>query len=107
MEQIPTEVMEKIEAVALALYPIYEGELEKYNWESEPCRKDYIAAAIYGYQLAASLCEEKEKEIAELKKERTDLIKQIREFISAHEKRLLPNEFIYEDAKMTLNSIGE
>ena len=59
MSTIPKEIQEKIEAVALGLYPIYEGELEKYNWESEPCRKDYIAAAIYGYQLATDGREQK------------------------------------------------
>ena len=54
-----------------------------------------------------SQLEEKDREIERLKGERTDLIKQLREFISMHETGLLPNRFTYEDAKMTLNGMGE
>jgi len=67
-------------------------------------------AKIFASPNFQSSLKEKDEEISALKgewKERTELIKQLREFISAHEKGLLPNEFIYEDAKMTLNSMGE
>jgi len=64
MEQIPTEVIEKIIAEAK------KHQLGQYVWQEDK-RKSFALGASYGYQLASpcALCEGKEKEIAELKEE--------------------------------------
>ena len=65
MEQIPTDYNGFIEKAVAAANEHQKG---AYDWQAEK-RKSFIEGASYGYQFYASLCEWKEKEIAELKKE--------------------------------------
>lgn len=92
----------ELEKVALSKYPVdkqvittADGHEIHYD-ENEGLRYAYTQGVL-----------ESVNEITRLKKERAELIKQLREFISLHEKGLLPNTFTYEDAKMTLNGMGE
>jgi len=61
MEQIPTEVIEKIIAEAK------KHQLGQYVWQEDK-RKSFALGASYGYQLASpcALCEGKEKEIVQI-----------------------------------------
>ncbi len=68
MEQIPTEVMEKIEELYIPVKSSDYKTVEDYEIACS-ARQELRFAAQYGYRLASpcALCEGKEKEIAELK----------------------------------------
>jgi len=61
MEQIPTEVMEKVEEAGMKMFPSWANAQSGHS----DLYERFIQAAEFGYRL---LCEGKEKEIAELKK---------------------------------------
>lgn len=89
--QLPAEVQERIKADAKKAYPV--------SWQYQE-RIGYIAGATAEHERA-------QEEIQQLKLELKQKTKALERFVSMHETGLLPNRFVYDNAKEILQQWKE